>query len=158
MWDCLTASLCAIMHDNLPLELLNKPFHIAPETTTFADPAAAARDSSSSPVWMDNAKPSSEVRDAVNANGGTSVTVGRARQFVVARVDARGYGYRIWCYMPYERAGIVLLRFFFFLAWGWLGCDTFRANEACEFCLYRVSVTGGCGGASSCVTHGAPRR
>lgn len=66
MWDCLTASLCAIMADNLPLELLNNPFYIAPENglapvgesaATAAASAAASNSSnpasSSSPAWME---------------------------------------------------------------------------------------------------------
>lgn len=70
MWDTLTSSLCAIVHDNLPLELLNQPFHIAPEVSPLADPgpATAAEGtgtgngdaSSSSPAWMDTARSSSD--------------------------------------------------------------------------------------------------
>lgn len=67
MWDTLTSSLCAIVHDNLPLELLNQPFHIVPEVSPLADPATVAAEaagngdpSSSSPAWMDTARPSSD--------------------------------------------------------------------------------------------------
>lgn len=63
VWDTLTASLCAIVHDNLPLELLNQPFHIAPEVSPLADPSTAAaqgNNASSSPAWMDTARPSSD--------------------------------------------------------------------------------------------------
>ncbi|CAM9506002.1 unnamed protein product, partial [Laminaria digitata] len=61
VWDCLTSSLCAIMHDNLPLELLNKPFHLAPESpvlagsTTPSPPGGAP----SSPAWAER-EPSDE--------------------------------------------------------------------------------------------------
>lgn len=61
MWDTLTASLCAIVHDNLPLELLNQPFHIAPEVSPIADPSTvAAQGNGPSPAWMDTARPSSD--------------------------------------------------------------------------------------------------
>lgn len=69
MWDTLTSSLCAIVHDNLPLELLNQPFHIEPEVSPLADRAAVTpqgdgdgngNEASSSPAWVDTARASSD--------------------------------------------------------------------------------------------------
>lgn len=67
VWDTLTASLCAIVHDNLPLELLNQPFHTVAEVPSpIVDPSATdAQESNkngpspSSPAWMDTGRPSS---------------------------------------------------------------------------------------------------
>lgn len=60
VWDCLTASLCAIMSDNLPLELLNNPLHISPDLIPFADASPVvgvgtgnSAGVSSSPAWLE---------------------------------------------------------------------------------------------------------
>lgn len=61
VWDCLTSSLCAIMHDNLPLELLNNPFHISPETTSpLVD---TLEDACASPGWLESGKASEQEQE-----------------------------------------------------------------------------------------------
>lgn len=67
VWDTLTSSLCAIVHDNLPLELLNQPFHFVPEALPLTDPPSVTAEgtgngnaSPSSPAWMDTARSSSD--------------------------------------------------------------------------------------------------
>lgn len=54
VWDFLTSSLCAIMNDNQPRELLNNPLLIAPEVSP-SEKVRGNNNTSSSPVWMGNA-------------------------------------------------------------------------------------------------------
>ena len=63
------------MHDNLPLELLNNPFHIAPETSPFAN--TVDTDTSISPGWAQTGKLSQEhnddnYKDTTNAAAATA--------------------------------------------------------------------------------------
>eukprot|EP00752_Nemacystus_decipiens_P007866 g7027.t2 len=69
VWDTLTSSLCAIVHDNLPLELLSQPFHIVPEVSPLPEAGNGnGNPSSESPAWMDTAGPSSD-EDSSGSSG-----------------------------------------------------------------------------------------
>lgn len=59
------------MHDNLPLELLNNPFHISPETTSPL--VETLEDTCASPGWLESGKSSEEGQDheADDSNKGT---------------------------------------------------------------------------------------
>lgn len=90
VWHCLTASLCAIMSDNLPLELLNNPLHIAPEQIPFAEHSAVSATAASgssgataSTAWLEPARPAVPV---VNAHSDEVKSwYGRTERFNTAR-------------------------------------------------------------------------